>query len=95
MIINVKYLDSIKKIVGKNEEKIEMDQYDTINNLIQKLGKKYGEVFLNIIMDSKGNLKDDILILINGKSIKTHKEMCGEFLSEEAVAVILSIKTGG
>jgi MoaD family protein len=95
MKINVKYFDSLKKITGKSEEVIEMDNYATMEQLLQKLKEKYGNLFSDLVMDSKGNIKEDILLFLNGRSIKAHKEIYGEFLTDEAIAVILSVKGGG
>lgn len=95
MEISVKYLGPLKDITGKREEQIELDDRAKIYDLIQRLGQKYGEAILKLILNPNGALKDDVQLIINGRSIKGHKELYGSLLTEGAVAAILSVKGGG
>lgn len=95
MEIKVNYFGPLKDITGKREEKIELDENATIYNLIQRLGEKYGEPVLKLILGPKGDLKNDIQLVINGRSIKSHREIYGSLLTEGAIAAILSVIGGG
>jgi molybdopterin converting factor small subunit len=53
MIINVKYLSLIGINLGRSEETFELQQDDTVSDLIEKIIATYGEPFKIYVISSK------------------------------------------
>ncbi len=70
--VNVRYFASLREIVGKREETLEVDKGFTVKKLLLHLSSKYGNSFREYIYRSDiGELRDNLQFLIDGKSIKT------------------------
>jgi molybdopterin converting factor small subunit len=92
--VTIKYSPQISLITGLREENIYLNNGSTVNDLLRTLSEKYGSQFDAQIF--LGNtVKDDTIILLNGRTLKEHKELFGQTLGEEDVLALLSIKSGG
>ncbi len=70
MIIKAKYFNLFKNIVGKKEEKIELDDNATLEDLVWVLEDKYGKKLTSKVLNKEGELSPHVNININGKNIR-------------------------
>lgn len=94
MKVTVKYFTTLREIVCKPQEQIEMSDATTVNELLQQLGEKHGEKFTRYLYDEKGTVRGHLSILINGKSTTTQQVLRTE-LRENDILVILPPVGGG
>ena len=59
-----------KDIAGKREITQEVDSNFTLGDVINKLAKKYGRDFKEIIDPRTGQISTDTLVMLNGKSVR-------------------------
>lgn len=95
MIIRVNYLGPLRAITGKGEEEIELKERAKLGDLFDVLRDKYGMGFERHLSEATGETEGATLILINGKTLKKHKEFLGQFLSEHDFLSILPLYSGG
>ena len=72
MTVHVKVLlhAMFKDIAGKREITQEVDSNLTLGDVINKLAKKYGRDFKEIIDPRTGQISTDTLVMLNGKSVR-------------------------
>lgn len=66
-----------------------------MEDLFKMLSERYGEAFRGYVFDTEGNVKENLLILLNGRSLDKHKELFGMTLGQEDILAILSPLSGG
>jgi MoaD family protein len=85
----------LREITKKTEEKVELSHAATLEDLLRTLSTKYGDLFRGYVFDPDGNIKENLLILLNGRSLDKHKELFGMTLGQEDILAILSPRSGG
>jgi len=93
--VTVRYSIQLREITEKNEERVELPQGATLDDLFRMLSERYGEAFRRYVFDSEGNIKENLLILLNGRNLDKHKELFGMTLGQEDILSILSPLSGG
>lgn len=68
--LEIRYYAVIREITSKREEKIVLQKPATIGEIIRKIDEKYGGKIGKIILNEKGELKSNYIILLNGVNIK-------------------------
>jgi molybdopterin synthase sulfur carrier subunit len=66
--IEIKFLTRFLEITG--ERNTQIDDVNNISDLVEFLYQKYGKEFKDLLMDSHGNLRDYLKIMINGEDIR-------------------------
>jgi molybdopterin synthase sulfur carrier subunit len=66
--IEVKFLTRFLEITG--ERKTVINDVNNISELIDVLSHKYGKEFNDLLMDTNGDLRDYLKIMINGEDIR-------------------------
>jgi len=67
--INTKYFAAIREIIGKKEDFFILSGNINAKNLLDAMCSRYGKPFSEFVMDPSGLLKENLIILVNGKSI--------------------------
>jgi len=67
--IKVKFFTTLREIVGKKEEQIQLSRFVSVEALLRQLSKKYGNEFTDYVYDELGNIRGHLQFLVNGKSI--------------------------
>jgi molybdopterin synthase sulfur carrier subunit len=67
-MIEIKFLTRFLEITG--ERKTQIDDVNNILDLVDVLIQKYGKEFKDLLMDTNGNLRDYLKIMINGEDIR-------------------------
>ncbi len=65
----MKHFATVREIVGKKEESIEVEDGTTVESLLKLLSKRYGQQFADYVFDREtGVPRDHLQFLIDGKS---------------------------
>jgi len=67
--VKVKFFTTLREIVGKKEEHIELTRSVTVDTLLKRLAKTYGKEFQDYVYDELGNVRGHLQFLVNGKSV--------------------------
>lgn len=51
--VTVKFFTTLREILGKKEDKVELADNSTIEDLLKKLSQKHGDKFINYVYDKK------------------------------------------
>lgn len=95
MMVRVNYLGPLRTVTGRDEEDVELREHARLGDLFERLGEKYGAEFERHLFEATGDAKEATLILINGRTLRKHKEFLGQFLSERDVLSLLPLVSGG
>ena len=68
-MIEVKFLTRFLDITGEKVTQIE-DAKD-MNTLIDILNEKYQNGFKEVLLDDKGNIRDYLKVIVNGKDVRS------------------------
>jgi len=93
--VRVKYLLQLREITGKNEEEIRLRSRSTVEDLLRTLVTAYGERAREYLFNPEGEVRRNLQLLINGRTLEKHEELHGHMLSEHDVLTILPAATGG
>ncbi len=94
MKVTVKFFTTLREIVGKPQEQIEMSDATTVNELLQQLGEKHGENFTRYLYDEKGTVRGHLSILINGKSTTTQQGLKTKLRENDILAILPPVGGG-
>lgn len=92
MKIKIIYGAPITSITGKHIEEISIEKGIKLSELINILINKYGFNFKNILLTEKNEVKPDVLIILNGKTISKLNE---EEINNDSMLSITGIIGGG
>ena len=94
MKVTVKFFTTLREIVGKPQEQIELSETVTVKELLQRLGEKYGENFTRYVYDEKGRVRGHLHFLINGKSITTRQGLKTKLEENDTLAILPPVGGG-
>jgi len=94
MLVKVKYFTTLREIVGKKEEQIQLSQASTLEALLKQLSRKYGEDFEDYIYDSLGTVRGHLQFLINGKSSSAEQGMKTKLRDGDELAILPPVGGG-
>ncbi len=94
MKVTVKFFTTLREIVGKPQEQIELSEAVTVNELLQQLGEKYGEKFTRYVYTEKGKVRGHLHFLINGKSITTQQGLKTKLRENDILAILPPVGGG-
>ena len=66
--IEVKFLTRFLELTGVR--KTQIDDVNNFSDLVNVLIQKYGNKFEDLLLDTNGNLRDYLKIMVNGKDIR-------------------------
>ena len=99
MTIRVKLYSRLRDVSGVGE--IELDKVpETVNELLSELSKRFGEKFEKIIYEErKKNVRDRVMILVNGHSIRLLKGLGTPLREDDSISIdtidVMEIVGGG
>jgi molybdopterin synthase sulfur carrier subunit len=94
MKVTLKFFTTLREIVGKPQEQIELFDAATVDELLQQLGEKHGEKFTRYLYDEKGTVRGHLSILINGKSITTPQGLKTKLEENDVIAILPPVGGG-
>lgn len=70
MRITIRYFTMLREITGKRKEEIDAKEDSTIEDLLNRLDRKYGKKFEEYIFSGRKHKGLRLLFLLNGKNIE-------------------------
>jgi len=92
--VRVKFFTTLREIVGKKEEQIELSGSATLETLLKQLSKKHGKEFVDYVYDELGNVRGHLQFLINGKSASTVKGLKTKLGEGDQIAILPPVGGG-
>jgi len=92
--VKVKFFTTLREIVGKKEEQIELSRSVTIETLLRQLSKKYGKDFEDYVYDELGNVRGHLQFLVNGKSVTALQGLKTKLKEEDQLAILPPVGGG-
>jgi len=92
--ITVKFFTTLREIVGKREEQIELPRPITVEALLKQLSKTYGNEFVDYVFDELGNVRGHLQFLVNGKSITTMQGFKTMLKNGDQIAILPPVGGG-
>lgn len=92
MVGHVKVLlhATFREIAGQREIVEEVNSSSTLGDVLEKLAKKYGRDFHEIVDSKTDQISSEVLVTVNGKSVrKTDVKL------EDKDVVIITVPVGG
>lgn len=72
MKVTVRYFASARKITGRGSEECAFDDGSTVEDLLQKLSKKYGREFEESVYDERSKTAEgSFQFLVDGRNVQT------------------------
>ncbi len=81
---------TFREVTGRKEIKEELQKNTTVKSILDKLTKKYGKDFNGIIDPKTKKISTEVLIMINGRAIRTT-----DIILEDRDSLIISLPLGG
>ncbi len=94
MKVTVKFFTTLREIVGKPQEHIELSETVTVGELLQQLGEKYGREFSSYVYNEKGIVREHLHFLINGKSTTTQRGLKTKLKENDILAILPPVGGG-
>jgi len=92
--VKVKFFTTLREIVGKKEEQIELSRSVTVEALLRQLFKTYGKEFQDYVYDELGNVRGHLQFLVNGKSITALQGLKTKLREGDQVAILPPVGGG-
>jgi len=92
--VKVKFFTTLREIVGKKEEQIELSRSVTVEALLKQLSKKYGKEFEDYVYDELGNIRGHLQFLVNGKSITALQGFKTKLKEGDQIAILPPVGGG-
>jgi len=92
--VKVKFFTTLREIVGKKEEEIELSRSVTVEALLRQLSKTYGKEFEDYVYDELGNIRGHLQFLVNGKSITALRGLKTKLREDDQVAILPPVGGG-
>jgi len=92
--VKVKFFTTLREIVDKKEEQIELSRSVTVEAFLRQLSKKYGKDFEDYIYDELGNIRGHLQFLINGKSITALQGLKTKLKENDQIAILPPVGGG-
>jgi len=92
--VKVKFFTTLREIVGKKEEQIELSRSVTVEALLRQLSKTYGKDFEDYVYDELRNVRGHLHFLVNGKSISTLQGFKTKLREGDQIAILPPVGGG-
>ena len=66
MKVKILFFTNLREITRKKEEEIELLNTTTIEQLLNHISKKYGQLFIKYLYDERGDVRSHLTFLVNG-----------------------------
>jgi len=92
--VKVKFFTTLREIVGKKEEQVELSRSVTVEALLRHVSKMYGKEFQDYVYDELGNVRGHLHFLVNGKSITALQGLKTKLREGDQVAILPPVGGG-
>ncbi len=81
---------TFREVTGKREIEEKLEKITTVNDILDKMAKNYGKDFSSIIDPKTNKISNEVLIMLNGRSIRTT-----DLILKDQDVLIISLPLGG
>ncbi len=92
--VATKYFAAVREITGKREEAFDFEGEVDGKKFLHALLSRYGEELRDFLLDQKGDLRDGLVMLVNGNAVDT-SDLSSLRLKNGDLVVILPPIGGG
>ncbi len=93
--MKIKYFTTLRELAGKTEEEFNIEDSETLEDLMKIVASKYGEEAQNYLFQKdKNELDPSVYFLINGKNYRTLSGLKTRLRNEDVIAIIPPIGGG-
>ena len=90
MEVVVRLSDDLRKQAGTDTIKVPIDEDETVDTLLMKLGRRYSKLVETILDPTTGEVKGVYEILLNGRRIRHLRGIYTKLKHKDEVAISLS-----
>ena len=94
MEVKIEYLSLMSDITKQQEDSVQIDDSTNVKQVIEKLVEKYGENLEKNIYTPSRNLSTYVIIVLNGKDIRTMEGLETKVNSGDELSFIPAIAGG-
>jgi MoaD family protein len=87
MEVLVKVHSDLRKKAGANEFKVPIDERETIDTLLIKIGKRHSDLLETILDPRTGELREHFNILLNGQRIQHIRGIHTKLKDRDEIAI--------
>jgi len=92
--VTVKFFTTLREIVGKKEEQIQLVHSISVEALLKQLSKTYGKEFTDYVYDEMANVRGHLQFLVNGKSVTTLQGLRTKLKEGDQIAILPPVGGG-
>ena len=92
--VKVKFFTTLREIVGKKEEQMQLSDSSTLEALLKQLSKKHGAAFQDYMYDESGRIRGHLQVLINGKNASTEHWMKTRLREGDEIVILPPVGGG-
>jgi len=92
--VKVKFFTTLREIVGKKEEQIELSRSVTVEALLRQLSTTYGKDFEDYIYNELGNIRGHLQFLVNGNSVTALQGLKTKLREGDQIAILPPVGGG-
>ncbi len=92
--VRVKFFTTLREIVGKKEEYMQLSDPATLEALLEQLSEKHGEEFEDYVYDGNGRMREQLQVLVNGKSVSEDTRMKTKLHEGDEIAILPPVGGG-
>lgn len=92
--VKVKFFTTLREIVGKKEEQVELSGSISLDSLLKQLSKKHGKEFEDYVYDELKNVRGHLQFLINGNSTSAMQGLKTKLKEGDQVAILPPVGGG-
>jgi len=93
--VTVKFFTTLREIIGRKEETLELTEDSTLNDLLEKLSQKHGSKVAEYLYDKKAKqVESSLQFLVDGVSVSTLQGVKTKLKNGNVIAIIPPVGGG-
>lgn len=94
MKVEVKFFTSLREITGNKTKEIQLQDTNTVEELLTLLSEKYGKNFREYIYSKNGKVQGFFSFLVNGKNINVLEGLDTKLKQGDTIAILPPVGGG-
>ncbi len=95
MRVSVRLFTTLRELAGKGEEAFEFDAKTvTVSEILERMVRRYGEDFKNHLYDERGNVREHLQLLVNGRSVNFLEDLETKLKDGDHLAIVPPVGGG-
>ena len=94
MRVKIRFFTRLREITRKREEEVEVAEGTTLEELLKMLEERYGQSFKGYVRDHRGNFRQSLQYLVNGRNVRFLQGFETVLNMDDALAIIPPVGGG-